>query len=105
MHALPENPGRTIFTITFWADAIERAISTAAATAVSVLTVGNAAPDLITAPWLVAGSAAGGAAILDLLRSLAAAGRGNPGTASMIRATKAGTTPDFVARFTGGHAR
>lgn len=101
MHSLPE-PAPRIFTATFWADAIERAISTAAAAALSVLTVGTTAPDLITAPWITAASAAGGAAAVDLLRSLIAARRGNPGTASMLRATQAGTIPTAITRLVSG---
>lgn len=99
-HALPDR-SPSILKVTFWADAIERAISTAAASALSVLTVGEVAPTLINAPWLAAAYAAGGAAGVDILRSLVAAGQGNPGTASLTKATRSGAAPALASRFIG----
>lgn len=70
-----------IFTITFIADAAERAVSTAAGTAAAVLSAGafNLLNDV---PWYSVASVAGLAALIDVLRSLSAAREGNPGTAS-----------------------
>lgn len=70
-----------IFTITFIADATERALSTAAGTAAAVLSAGafNLLDDV---PWYSVASVAAMAGLIDVLRSLSAAREGNPGTAS-----------------------
>lgn len=89
-----------IWGLTFWADAIERAVSTAATSAVSVLAIGGT--DLISAPWYATASAAGIGGLLDLLRSIAAARGGNPGTAGFTPAIEASAQPGVIARFVGG---
>ncbi len=95
MHALPD-PARPIFTTSFWADALERAISAAATAGAAVLTLGGT--DLISAPWYATASAAAIAGTLDLLRSLAAAPRGNPGTAGITPAIESSDQPTMVSR-------
>ena len=86
-----------LYSLSFWADALERAVSTAATSAVSVLALGGT--DLISAPWYATLSAAGIGGLLDLLRSLGAARGGNPGTAGFTPAIEASGQPTLVARF------
>lgn len=97
-HALPDS-APSIFTVTFWADAIERAVGASADNMLTVLTAG-AFSIIGDVPWYAVLSAGLLGAGFNLLRSLAAAGKGNVGTASFIRATKAGATPS-ITRFMG----
>ena len=76
---------RRIFTLTFWADALERALSTGANNAVTAITMGSFSL-LSDVPWYAVVSAFAIGAVIDLLRSLAAARRGNPGTAGFTPA-------------------
>lgn len=70
-----------MFTKRFWRDAAERAVSTAAQSA--LLVFGADQLDALQADWrLVAGFAAGGA-VLSLLKALAASQVGEPATASL----------------------
>lgn len=94
-----------LYTISFWADAIERAISTAAVAALSIL--GISAFDWLSAPWYATAGAAGMGFVLDLLRSIAAARSGNPGTAGFSVAVEASEDPTLISRLTsaGRHAR
>lgn len=94
-HALPD-PAHPILSTSFWADAIERAISAAATAGAAVLTLGGT--DFISAPWYATLSAAGIAGVLDLLRSLASAPRGNPGTAGLTPAIEASGQPTLVSK-------
>jgi hypothetical protein len=73
----------------FWESAAERAISTAAQAAIAVLgadTVAGALGfDVMQASWLYAGSVAAGAAVLSILKSVAATHFGDKGTPSLIK--------------------
>jgi hypothetical protein len=75
-----------VWTVPFWRDAAERAIATAAQTAASLTGVGAiAAPDLLAVAWPYVASVTGGAALLSLLKSIAASRlAGMPGTASLV---------------------
>lgn len=90
----------TIYRLTFWADAIERATSAAATAALAVWTISGT--DLISAPWYATASAAAIAAIADILRSLASANRGNPGTAGTTPAIQASANPGHLMQLLGG---
>ena len=79
----------TIFTLTFIADAAERAVSNAAGTASALLAAG-AFQLLGDVPWYSVASVAALAGLIDILRSLAAVRAGNPGTASFGRAIESG---------------
>ena len=63
----------------FWSDAFERAVRTAAQVAVAALGVGSTG--IFAIDWAAIASLAGGAAVLSLLTSLAAGGTGDPATA------------------------
>lgn len=71
----------SIYTPTFWKDAAERAISTAAQAAIGVLTAGSIG--LVDVDWASTGSIAGLAAVVSLLKSIVASGIGN-GDASLV---------------------
>ena len=64
----------------FWGDAFERAVRTAAQAALGL--IGTEAVGLLDVTWPVVGSAAGLAAVVSLLTSLAAGGVGDVTTAS-----------------------
>jgi hypothetical protein len=66
----------------FWADSIERGVRTAAQAALGM--VGAEAIGLLDVAWPVVGSAAGLAAVLSLLTSVAAGGGGDPETAGFV---------------------
>lgn len=102
-HALPDPPGPTIFTVTFWADAVERIAASAAASALASIPVVAPYTSGIDLRAVAIGFGVG--ALVEFFRCLAASRQGNDGTASMTRATKAGVTPRFVARLTGGSHR
>ncbi|KLO25916.1 hypothetical protein ABW16_21665 [Mycolicibacter heraklionensis] len=97
-HALPDNSGPTILQATFWADALERIVSTAGASALTAIPVAAPYADGIDLRAVAIGF--GGGALVEFLRCLAASGRGNTGTASMLRATRSGAAPK-LARFMG----
>jgi hypothetical protein len=70
------------FTKTFWQDAAERSLKTAAQAA--VLALGAGAIDALSVPWeSVLGFGLGGA-VLSLLTSVASAGAASNGTASLV---------------------
>lgn len=70
-----------MFTWRFWRAAIERAIKTAAQTAVGVLSVGGLG--LLDVPWAAVGSAAGLAALLSILTSIVSGAKdGDPSLVS-----------------------
>lgn len=71
----------SIYTPTFWKDAAERAISTAAQAAIGVLTAGSIG--LVDVDWASTGSIAGLAAVVSILKSIVASGIGN-GDASLV---------------------
>ena len=64
-----------MWTALFWKDAAERAVRTAAQSAVSVLTVDGIG--LLDVSWLAAGSVSGLAALVSLLTSIVASGAGD----------------------------
>ncbi|MEU9888024.1 holin [Sphaerisporangium sp. NPDC051011] len=66
----------------FWSDAVERAVRTAAQTAVGL--IGVDAIGLADVAWPLVGSAAGLASLLSLLNCIAAGGIGDPGTAGFF---------------------
>lgn len=88
-----------LLSASWWSDALERAVSSGANSAVTILTMGGVSL-LTDVPWYSVLSAAGIAALLDLLRSLAAAPRGNTGTAGFTPAIEASTQPTTITRFT-----
>lgn len=63
----------------FWGDAIERAVSAGAASALA--TFGAGGLGLLDADWALAGSLAGMAAAVSLLKSIVAGAGGDPETA------------------------
>jgi len=77
----------SIYTPTFWKDAAERAISTAAQAAIGVLTAGSIG--LVDVDWASTGSIAGLAAVVSLLKSIVASGIGN-GDASLVDTAEPG---------------
>lgn len=74
----------TLFSITFWRDAAERAGKTAAQSA--ILALGGGAANVLTLDWLTLGGAAAGGALLSLLTSVASLKV--TGTASLTRAVE-----------------
>jgi len=72
----------SIFSALFWRDAAERALSTAAQTAVALLTVDGLG--LLDVDWTATASAAGLAALVSVLKSLVAT-RSGDGSASLVR--------------------
>jgi hypothetical protein len=73
-----------MFTATFWKDAFERAVKTAAQ-AVILFLGADVALDAVSADWASAGSFALGGAVLSLLTSVVSAPFGEPGTASLVK--------------------
>jgi len=71
----------SIYTPTFWKDAAERAVSTAAQAAIGVLTAG--AVGLVDVDWAATGSIVGLAAAVSILKSLVA-GTSGDGSASLV---------------------
>ena len=67
---------------TWLKDTFERALSSAAGAALTVL--GLDALNVMTADWALAGSMAAGAAVLSVLKALAARKVGNPNSASLV---------------------
>lgn len=66
----------------FWKDAAERAVKTAAQVLVTFL--GADLVDVLTVDWKQAGSVAAGAAVVSLLTSVASSQVAEPGTASLV---------------------
>ena len=73
-----------MFTTVFWRDAAERALKTAAQSALATFGVG--AVDIMSTNWVGALSVGGGAAIVSVLMSLASEPRG--GTLSPASAVR-----------------
>lgn len=71
-----------MFTLSFWRDAIERGISTAAQSA--LLAFGAEQIDLLAGSWTTVLGFALGGFVLSILKSLVAAGIGERGTASIL---------------------
>ncbi|MFC0547037.1 holin [Kutzneria chonburiensis] len=68
----------------FWLQSLDRAVRTFAQTLVAVL--GANGVGLLDAPWPAALSAAGMAAVLSVLTSVAASNAGTPGTPDLLKA-------------------
>lgn len=71
-----------MFTLTFWRDAIERAVKTAAQTAVAL--IGTGAVGIIEVDWYNVLSVSIVAALVSVLTSVASDPLGEPGTASLV---------------------
>ena len=65
----------------FWADAIERAVKTAAQSAIGVFV---ADVTILSLDWEQAGGIVGTAALVSVLTSIASEKIGDPGTASVV---------------------
>lgn len=76
----------SIYSGAFWRDATERAAKSAAQA--GILALGGGAVDVLTLDWMTLAGATGGGALLSLLTSIASAGIGNEGTASLSRAVE-----------------
>ena len=72
-----------MYTITFWKDASERAIRTAAQALLALWATDISG--VLDVDWTQAGSVAALAAVTSVLMSVAATGRGNPESASSIK--------------------
>jgi len=98
-----------LFTRAFWEDAVERAAKTAAQTGVLVLTGGavekltDGAVNVLTLDWATFVGATAGGALLSLLFSVASAGVGNEGTASLSRAVRPVQQLNTSEHDEGGH--
>jgi hypothetical protein len=78
--------GYLMFTSTFWRDVLERAIKTAAQTA--LVAIGAAAGfDLFTADFVTIGGAAAGGFVLSMLTSIGSAPFGTNGSPSLLSNT------------------
>jgi len=73
-----------MFTPVFWRSTAERAISTAAQSAIAVLGA-DTLLDSFNAPWQYVASVAAGGAVLSVLKSLVASQVGDKGSPSLIR--------------------
>lgn len=73
---------RPLFTATFWLDAAERAIKTAAQTVLA--TVGTNVTAVTNLDWQEAGIIVGLATGFSVLTSIVSTGIGEPGTASVL---------------------
>ncbi len=73
-----------MFTVTFWTQAAERAVKTAAQ-ALLGLWVGDTAFNAWSADWSTAGGVAAGALVLSVLSSLASSWVGDHDSASLTR--------------------
>lgn len=71
----------------FWRDAAERSIATAAQAAGALLFVDNLPVGLLAVDWPAGLSLVGSAALLSLLKSLAASKVGDTGSASLTVGT------------------
>jgi len=72
-----------MYTITFWKDASERAIRTAAQALLALWATDISG--VLEVDWTQAGSVAALAAVTSVLMSIAATGRGNPESASSVK--------------------
>jgi r1t holin len=82
---MPET--RTVFTRTFWYDAAERAVKTAAQSVILVWGLSTSGPvNAFEFDWELGAGAALGGAVLSVLFSVGSAPIGSNGTASAIKA-------------------
>lgn len=82
-----------MFTATFWRDAAERAVKTAAQSLLLVWPIADGALDLWDVDPLAAVGIAGGGAVLSLLTSIASAGGRHHDSGSALRTTFTASTP------------
>lgn len=73
-----------MFNLTFWKDAAERAIKTAAQSAILAWGAGDQLLNLFTADLVIIGQFAVSGAVLSLLTSIASAPFSDRGTASLV---------------------
>lgn len=78
-----------MWTSTFWLDAGERALKTAAQALLSLWLVGDVMFNLLDVSWGPALGVAAGAAVVSLLTSIVSAPVGDKGTASLVRSDPA----------------
>lgn len=71
-----------IFTATFWKDALERVISTAAQAAIGAWGATAVIQDV---DWRIIGGTAAAAAVLSLVKAVAASGTGRSDSASFVQ--------------------
>jgi hypothetical protein len=72
-----------MYTLTFWKDAVERAIRTAAQALLALWATDVSG--VLAVDWVQAGSVAALAAIMSVLMSVAATGRGSQDSASSLK--------------------
>jgi hypothetical protein len=73
---------RPLFTLTFWLDALERAIKTAAQTVLGL--IGTNVVDATSLDWQEIGVATAFTTGLSILTSIVSSGIGEPGSASLL---------------------
>ena len=73
---------RPLFTATFWLDALERAVKTAAQTVLGL--IGTNAATAVSLDWQQIGIATAFTTGLSVLTSIVSSGIGEPGTASLL---------------------
>lgn len=73
---------RPLFTGSFWLDAVERAVKTAAQTVLGL--IGTNVTDVTSLDWQEVGIAAAFTTGLSILTSIVSSGIGEPGTASLL---------------------
>jgi len=72
-----------MYTLTFWKDAVERAIRTAAQALLALWATDVSG--VLAVDWVQAGSVAALAALMSVLMSVAATGRGSQDSASSLK--------------------
>lgn len=72
-----------MFTLAFWKDALERAVKTAAQTAVAL--IGTGMVGILDVDWVQVASVSGVAALLSVLTSIGSDPFADRGTASLVR--------------------
>lgn len=72
-----------MFTLAFWKDAIERAVKTAAQTAVAL--IGTGMVGILDVDWMQVASVSAVAALLSVLTSIGSDPFADRGTASLVR--------------------
>jgi hypothetical protein len=88
---------RPVFTVTFWVDAAERAVKTAAQSVLLAGFASDAGPvNLFEFDWQAGLGFAAGGAVVSLLTSLASAPFGSPGTASLVPSPPGPEVPEEV---------
>lgn len=86
-----------MFTISFWKDALERAIKSAAAAAIIALgLVKVGAFNALTTDWVAVAGISLGGFILSVLMSISSAPLGDKGTASLVKTQPGGIDPGNV---------